>query len=720
MRRVELSQLLEFLDALDGTGVGAWAFDVASSALRWSTSVGPLFGREAGFTPEALDDTIELIHPIDTNVVTEALDGAVEDATDYDIDFRVIWPDGSVHWLNARGHPILDDSATRTVRVVGVVSDVTERRRMAARNRFLATAGASLGRALQIDDTLFELARLLVDGLSDWCSVQLLDNGRLAPHFVVAHKDPERLAHVERLRVEYPPNPEPTGLSATVIETGDAVLLEEVADEMLREAAEDETHYELMNSLGIRSVLVAPLKARGKVIGVMTLASAESRMRFTEGDLRFAEEVGRRAGLAVDNARLHEESIRSAIEAERVSKRLLVMQSVLSSLSQAVDVESVAKVAVADGAAALHASRGSVVLKSEQGFEIVSSVGYSPERLETFKEIIDQPGPLADALESESAVHVQSIDELIERYSNLSTVMSEVSAGAFTAVPLVTAEGTIGVMGFVFDQDRALTQEDRAFVSSLSQHVSLAIERSMQFDASRRLVEVLHTAIAPDPVDDGAVPAAARFRAASYGAIGGDWHDVVTAPDGRHLFVVGDVVGRGMKAVGTMAAIRHSLRMLLRVGYSPEDAFEELNRLASVEASAMGTTAVCVEARPDSGRLRVVSAGHLPPILMSEGSARVLTFDNAPPLGVGIACVAVETEIRPDEFLILYTDGAVERPGETVDESLAKLCALLSGVRGDEAQIADAVMQQAPCTGDDVSVLVVSGRRAPHGVPESM
>ncbi len=96
--------------------------------------------------------------------------------------------------------------------------------------------------------------------------------------------------------------------------------------------------------------------------------------------------------------------------------------------------------------------------------------------------------------------------------------------------------------------------------------------------------------------------------------------------------------------------------MLLQVGYSPEDAFEELNRLASVEASAMGTTAVCVEARPDSGRLRVVSAGHLPPILMSEGSARVLTFDNAPPLGVGIACVAVETEIRPE------SSGTARRP----------------------------------------------------------
>lgn len=711
MRRVELGEFLEVLDTLEGTGVGAWGLDIESSRLKWSANIGPLFGREAGYAPATLEESFELIYPDDVGAVAEAVDAAITHGSDYEVDLRVVWPDGSLHWLTARGHAILDAEGEKAVRVVGVISDATERKRASEQTRFLATAAAHLGRTLDIDETLRELAQLLIDGLSDWCSVQLLADGLLGEQVVVAHRDPEKLELVERLNKEYPPGPEPEGVAAAVVESGQGVLLEVIDDELLRESATDESHYRLLKSLGLRSALVVPLATRGRVLGVMTLASAESRIRFTERDLRFAEEVGRRAAMAVDNARLHQNAVEAAEDANRVSRRLMAMQTVLASLSQAVDVASVANVAIVEGAGTLGAARGAVVLRRDDRVEMVASVGYPIERIEAYSGMLDRPGPLRDALETASPVYVESVSNLVDRYPNLVDAMAGVVSGAFSAVPLITTEGAIGAMGFVYDQDRPLSHEDRAFTSSLAQHVGLAIERSMQFDASRRMVDVLHSAIAPNPVDDGEVPAAARFRAASYGAIGGDWYDMVTTPDRRRMFVVGDVVGRGMQAVGAMAALRHSLRMLLQVGYSPDRAFSELNRLASVERSAMGTTAICVEADGGSRRIRVTSAGHLPPILLSGASARPVWVENGPPLGVGGSAETSELTLRSDEFLILYSDGAVERPGESVDESLEALCSLLSEQSGDEHQIADSVLRHAPDTGDDLTILVISGRR---------
>lgn len=717
MRRVELSEFVGVLDVLEGTGVGAWGFDIETERIVWSENIGPLFGLPEGYTPSSLDEVLGLMYPPDSESVSAAIDAAIERGEDYEVDFRVVWPDDTMRWLSARGHPISDDDGT-TIRIVGVVTDATERKRESERNRFLATAGAMLGQSLDIDDTLKRLADLLVDGLADWCSVQLLSDGLMSTKPVVTHRDPDMVAFVERLQEEYPPDPQPEAVAAEVIESGNPVLLEEISDELLEQSSRDERHLELLKSLGLRSALVVPLTARGTVLGIMTLASAESRLRFTNADLDFAAEVGRRAGAAVDNAQLHQKAVRSTIEAQRLSTRLMVMQNVLASLSKAVDVASVANVATVEGAAALGASRGSVVLRSDSGLEIVASAGYTADRLEKFTGMLEQPGPLFEAIVQERPVFVEGVGNLIERYPHLEEAMAGTETGSFAAVPLVTSDGAIGSIGFVYDVDVAFTHEDRAFAAALAQHVSLAIDRSMKFDASRKLVEVLHSAIAPHPVENGNIPTAARFQAASFGAIGGDWYDMVTGPDGRRFFVLGDVVGRGVLAVGAMAALRHSLRMLLQVGYSPAKAFEELDRLASVERSALGTTAVCVEACLDSPRMKITSAGHLPPIIVSRGDARPIWVENGPPLGVGGPVETTEIVVESDEFLVLYSDGAVERPGHDVDATLEALCRSLAELAGSEDEIADVVLKRAPDIGDDVTVLVISGRRPARTDPE--
>lgn len=717
VRSTDLSTLLEFLEALDGTRIGAWGWDVESDAVRWAPTIGTLYGREAGYEPDTYEEFLDLVHPQDKDLVAAAVSAAVEHGHDYDIDFRVIWPDGTLHWLNARAHAILDETNTKTVRVIGIVTDDTDRKRVAEQDRFLATAGAMLGRTLDVEKTLQEVAALLVDGLADWCTVQLLHKGRLQTQ-IVQHRDPHKRALVERLQAEYPPDPEPAGVAAAVIESGDSMLIEEVPDELLQEAAKDERHLELLRSLDVRSAIVVPIQSAGEVLGVMTLASSESIVRFNSADLAFAEEIGRRAGLAVQNARLHQSSVRSARRAKLVSNRLMVTQRLLAKLSQAADVASVAEAAIAEGAEALEAARGSVILKTENdGIEIVARFGYTDERLAMFEKALREKGPLEDALTSGDSVFCESLFELVERYPNLEEVMKDIDDGAYTAIPLTSSDVVTGVIGFVFNSSRRFTPEDRAFLSTLSQHVSLAMERSKLFDQNKSIAEAFHAAIAPPPVEDEAVPAAARYRAAGIGSIGGDWYDAISGPKNSQLFVVGDVVGRGLEAVGTMAQLRHSLRMLLLVGYSPASALHELGVLASKESTAMGSTVMCVEAQRDSGSVTITSAGHLPPILVSEGRAKVVEFENGPPLGVGRPAQSMELTLAPDEFLVMYTDGAVERRDEAIDVSLDRLCSMLAAAPCTENSLADALLENAPDAGDDVTILVISGDRSSDNTP---
>jgi GAF domain-containing protein len=715
VRNTDLSTLLEAIEALEGTRVGAWGWDVEDNAVRWAPTIGTLYGRERGYEPATYEEFLDLVHPTDADLVAEAVTAAIRDGSDYEIDFRVTWPDGTLHWLHARAHAVLDESTTRTLRVIGVVSDDTERKRVAEQNRFLATAGAMLGQSLDVDKTLHEVAELLVDGLADWCTVQLLHKGQLRIQ-VVQHREPDKRALVEQLQSEYPPEPEPAGIAKVVIESREPMLIEDVPDELLVEAARDKRHLELLRSLGVRSVILVPIAARDELLGIMTLASAESGVRFTDTDLAFAIEIARRAGLAIDNARLHQSSVRSTRRAELVSERLMVTQRLLAKLSQAADVAAVANAAVSEGADALGAARGTVVLLQEgHNPEVVASTGYQPDRLADFERGLGEPGPLDTALRTGRPVYVESLSDLVELYPNLESVMVGVDDGAYTAVPLTSSGTTIGVIGFVYGTTRSFSPEDRAFLSTLSQHVSLAIERSLQYDLNRSVAEAFYAAIAPPPVDDKTIPAAARYRAAGIGSIGGDWYDVIAGPKDSQFFVVGDVVGRGLEAVGTMAQLRHSLRMLLLVGYSPASALHELGVLASKEFSAMGATVICVEAQRSSGSMTITSAGHLPPIIVAEGRAKLVEFENGPPLGVGGPAQTYELSLAPDEFLVLYTDGAVERRDESIDRSLDRLCSVLASTRCTEKEIADALLEHAPESGDDVTILTISGARIGHG-----
>jgi two-component system cell cycle sensor histidine kinase/response regulator CckA len=172
---------------------------------------------------------------------------------------------------------------------------------------FLEQVGERLASSLEYEVTLRDLARLLVSGLADWCTIHVATEQGMLQFVAGAHRDPARDLVVRAL-CEYGVRALPFG------EPGATAELTEVGDAQLRQRAEDAEHLKLYRALAPSSVLRVPLHARGRTLGVLTLViSSESGRRFELEDVAFAEELAARSALAIDNAYLH----REAIEADR-------------------------------------------------------------------------------------------------------------------------------------------------------------------------------------------------------------------------------------------------------------------------------------------------------------------------------------------------------------------------------------------------------------------
>jgi PAS domain S-box-containing protein len=237
---------------------------------------------------------------------------------------RTINPrDGHEAWVLLKATAVRD-SEGRIESAVTIIEDVTVSRRLQLRNEFLARAATLLASSLDYEQTLQNVAGLAVPQLADWCGVDLVDeDGRRRP-VAVAHIDPSRVELAARLRQYEPEHMQPDRGIGRVIATGEPMLYNDIPEELLEAAAADEHHLELLREVGMRAVLLVPMKIRGRTIGTISLVSAESGRTFTPGDVEFAEQIAERAALAVENARLYSEraSIARTLQASLLPEAL--------------------------------------------------------------------------------------------------------------------------------------------------------------------------------------------------------------------------------------------------------------------------------------------------------------------------------------------------------------------------------------------------------------
>lgn len=191
------------------------------------------------------------------------------------------------------------------------------------RLRLVDEASRILSSSLDYETTVTAVARLAVPNFADWCAVDLLEDGEIK-RLAVAHVDPEKARWVrDVVDAKFRPMPETqTGVPA-VIRSGKPILIPVVTDDMLAQGAVDAEHLAMLRAVGIRSAIIVPISARDKVLGALTLIGSRIERQFDDTDLAIAQDLSRRAGLAIDNARLY----RAALAANEAKATFLATMS---------------------------------------------------------------------------------------------------------------------------------------------------------------------------------------------------------------------------------------------------------------------------------------------------------------------------------------------------------------------------------------------------------
>ncbi|MFE7122417.1 SpoIIE family protein phosphatase, partial [Streptomyces sp. NPDC057654] len=195
-------------------------------------------------------------------------------------------------------------------------------------------------------------------------------------------------------------------------------------------------------------------------------------------------------------------------------------------------------------------------------------------------------------------------------------------------------------------------------------------------------------------------------------AVGGDWYDVITLGAGRTALVIGDVMGRGVRAAAVMGQLRTAVRAYARLDLPPHEVLQLLDGLAAeIDASQIATCVYAVH-DPNEGRLVYASAGHLPIIVRDpDGTVRRAAEPTGPPLGTGgWLHSSGSVPLGPGASAVLYTDGLVERRDEDIDTGVASLERAFAGATGSPQVMCDRLLRALGVTAehdDDVAVLVL-------------
>jgi PAS domain S-box-containing protein len=405
-----------------------------------------------------------------------------------DEEFEIVRGDGTRGTILVSASPIRDDDGAV---IAGVVTntDITNLKEVEERQRFLARASELLASSLDTERTLRTLANLAVPAVAEWCAIDMAEAGDVPRRLVVAHRDPGQARWAEELGERYPPNAE--SLPARVIRSGRPEMIN-VTDDLLKRLAQDEEHLRLLRQVGLSSAMVVPLTAHGRTHGAITFVASRSGREFDKKDLDLAQDLARRAALAIDNARLFRDEQLARQRAESAAVRIARLQEVTAALSVATTTERVAAVILREGMRAFDGVAGSVYLRSSASLTLIDATGYPPEYFESFSEIpLDDPRPLSEAVSRGEPIFLLDEPEL---QSPSLRESSEGRSRSFAAIPLMLGDQAIGAIGLSFRGIFEPSAEDRQYAMALARQCAQAMDRARLHETEREARETAESA----------------------------------------------------------------------------------------------------------------------------------------------------------------------------------------------------------------------------------
>ena len=474
--------------AVDAARLGTWTWDLATDEVLIDARTRELLELSDGDTSSREAIIATRVHPDDRERVQAGLLAAADPRGDgrFQGEYRLVLPDGSVRWVLAFARMHFDgpDDPRRPVRLVGTVLDITERKRADARDRMLARLGPDLVVAGDEALVLQRLADAAVAELADWVMVDVIGvDRRSAVRVAMAHADLSKVDAMREMATRYPPDPARPTLGREALATGRPQLYNDVDDAFVAAVARDAEQVRLARLIGARSAMVVPLQTRDGPFGVVAFGSGQRA--FTADDLAVAEELGRRASLAVDNARLLTAARRATEESQRAAARTTRLQTLSAALASALTPNDVAATAVREAVAAIGADAGLLVLLSPDGaaLDLIATMGYDQWHVDGWRRFpLSTDVPLADAVRTGEPVIVESRAERERRYPALGRGIA-VKYVASISIPLMAEGRSFGALGLSFADEITVLPEDRELLIAVARQCAQAVRRATLFDA---------------------------------------------------------------------------------------------------------------------------------------------------------------------------------------------------------------------------------------------
>ena len=486
-----------------------------------------------------------------------------------------------------------------------------------------------------------------------------------------------------------------------------------------------------MADAGLRALVTVPVSAQGRRLGVLVLGiddghdlialdEPDTPPATSAADVALLSTLGRQAGQALERARLYEQTAR---QAERAAFLLEAARLLAEAADVTETVERLAQMAVT-GLADLCV----IDLDTEQGLTRRAARHRDPARQHLADELRDRhvpqrPGahPSRQAISEGQTQWVRSVDD--EFLAAITTgerhleVARALELASIVSVPLVTDGRRLGVVTLCADRARGgFSAADVEVAEQLGLQLSLVVAKAQRYELDVRTSHTLQAnLLPPDPPPLAGLSTAVRYLAATQGVeVGGDFYDVVQLPGDQVALAVGDVVGHDINAAAVMGQLNSVYRALLVDRPSPSAMIDRLQASWSLLGLQRMATALFATLDPATGQLRIASAGHLPPLLITEGHAEFLPVTPSRLLGAPPApAPALEWAgvLPPGATLVLFTDGLVESRSADIDEGLTHLLAAASAAgTSDPDELCDRLL--TALTGahraDDIALLALT------------
>ncbi len=606
---------------------------------------------------------LEGVHPDDRAAYREAAERGRATGQGWEVDYRLRHADGTYHRVVEQAVPVpaggTPDGGETATGWIGSCVDVHARLRDADR----ATLLAEIGEAMEASETVPErLAEL----------VRVLDRAKLG----------------DRVRVLGPGS---------------------------GSGPEDGAHR-----------LRRPLVVRGRRVGVLELDRDRSSEPWSADERSLADEVVTRVLPALENALLRTEE-RTAAD------RLVLVHRATAAFSAAATPLEVARIAVTHVEQLLGPDLRCGVYEYDEGARRLSVLVRRPaerDALSTADVVaVDVDSILTRAVHDERAVWVHEPEpgeSPDEQDPSLVALLRARGLTKAVSLPLIAAGRVVGALEVGFAGRGRLDDGERTTLQALAEPCGVALDRARLYRAEHQIAQTLQRSLLPQGLPEvPRLPIAVRYQPGVVGtSAGGDWYDVVEVDDTHVAVVVGDVVGQGTAAAAIMGQLRTALSGYLLAGHGPGPALDLLDGLVARVPGARASTAVCLLVDTVTGEVRWSRAGHLPALLAPAGGGRPqLLTDPAGHghlLGLAHARVRARTEgtttIAPGTSVVLYTDGLVERRGESLDEGLDRLVEVAAACEDRTPEpMASALLRGLVPGGalDDVAVVVVRLAPAP-------